>query len=340
MGATIRDVAEAAGVSVATVSRALHAGAHVAPGTRARVERAAARLSYTPSAAAARLRTGRHGSVAVLVGGRLTQGTVDVLAGASEELATHAVDCTVRIVGDHGGAGDLRALPGRVDAALVVGDVAIRQVDELAGAGLPLVVVGPAVGGQIGVDVDRSYGVRLVEGHLRAAGYEHPAVLADGSASSRAWSDRLTVGPHRAPVGPERSSTVDGAARAAASLLASTPDLDAIIATTDALARGAHAALVRHGRRPGEDIGLVGLGSEVLSDELDLTMVVPPDAQLGAEAARLALHLSGASAVEVTAAPLVPQLVVRGSTLRRSVALVPSAARGAQAIVEASMTKR
>ena len=45
---TIRDVARAAGVSIATASRALHKGHLVAPGTREGVRAAADRLHYSP----------------------------------------------------------------------------------------------------------------------------------------------------------------------------------------------------------------------------------------------------------------------------------------------------
>lgn len=58
--ATIEDVAEAAGVSVATVDRVLNGRAAVRPKTAARVEQAVRRLSYQPDRLAARLARGRE----------------------------------------------------------------------------------------------------------------------------------------------------------------------------------------------------------------------------------------------------------------------------------------
>lgn len=54
--ATIRDVAEEAGVSIATVSRVLNSSQAVAPKTRERVTAAISKLQYSPSTAAAELR--------------------------------------------------------------------------------------------------------------------------------------------------------------------------------------------------------------------------------------------------------------------------------------------
>ena len=64
---TIEDVATAAGVSVATVSRALRGLPNVADSTRARVQKAAEDLSYRADPAASRLATGRSRSIAVVV---------------------------------------------------------------------------------------------------------------------------------------------------------------------------------------------------------------------------------------------------------------------------------
>src|ERR1700712_2436853 len=66
MPATIRDVARLAGVSEATVSRALRDLRHVAPGTADAVRAAADRLGFVPSRNAAALATGRPHVVSVV----------------------------------------------------------------------------------------------------------------------------------------------------------------------------------------------------------------------------------------------------------------------------------
>ena len=66
MSMTIRDVAREAGVSTATVSRALRGLANVDPVTREHVRRVADRLDYVISPAASRLASGRAGSIAII----------------------------------------------------------------------------------------------------------------------------------------------------------------------------------------------------------------------------------------------------------------------------------
>lgn len=66
-GPSLRDVAEHAGVSTATVSFVLNNTKSVAPDTRARVEHAIATLHYRRSPSALALRTGRHHAVGLLL---------------------------------------------------------------------------------------------------------------------------------------------------------------------------------------------------------------------------------------------------------------------------------
>src|SRR5687768_16733934 len=66
-GRSIRDVAQAAGVSITTVSHALHGTRPVAARTRVRIESAAAMLGYQPNRLARGLRTRRTHTVGMLV---------------------------------------------------------------------------------------------------------------------------------------------------------------------------------------------------------------------------------------------------------------------------------
>src|SRR5687767_10792881 len=67
MPATIRDVAREAGVSVATVSRALNASGPVHEETRRRIEEVALRLRFTPNTTARSLSTRQSQTIGVLL---------------------------------------------------------------------------------------------------------------------------------------------------------------------------------------------------------------------------------------------------------------------------------
>lgn len=66
--ATIRDVAKEAGVSIATVSRALNGNTHLAGATRQKVLAAADKLGYQKDRLAAAMRTGRTGAIGLVLG--------------------------------------------------------------------------------------------------------------------------------------------------------------------------------------------------------------------------------------------------------------------------------
>lgn len=82
--ATIVDVAQAAGVSVATVSRVLNGKGHVKPELRERVDRAVEALSYVPNSAARNLRRSESGTVLILAPNLTNPYYTHILAGIGE----------------------------------------------------------------------------------------------------------------------------------------------------------------------------------------------------------------------------------------------------------------
>ena len=92
---TIEHVAHAAGVSVATVSRALRGLPNVAVSTRARVEEVARELNYRADPAASRLAAGRGRTVAVVVPHINSWYFANVVAGAEAVCAADGYDLLV-----------------------------------------------------------------------------------------------------------------------------------------------------------------------------------------------------------------------------------------------------
>lgn len=129
--AGINDVAFAAGVSTATVSRALRDHNGVAPATRDRILETAERLGYIPSAAAAALVTGRTGYVGVLMPLPRSKFFADALTGAYCALAHTKYElCLFIAEDDTSWAADLKNSASRIDALLVLEPTLTADVPE------------------------------------------------------------------------------------------------------------------------------------------------------------------------------------------------------------------
>jgi len=179
----MRQVAEAAGVSVMTASYAFSQPDRVAPGTAVKVHAAAERLGYPgPHAGARSLRRGRVGSLGVIIGERLTYAFDDpqatrFLAGVAEVCAAEGVGLS--LVPTTGAASDVQ----RVNESVVDGFIVWTTSDDdpvldaVAASGLPAVVhAGPARPELplVGID-DRAAAAAI--GLLAFAGAARPAVL-------------------------------------------------------------------------------------------------------------------------------------------------------------------
>lgn len=93
------EVAELAGVSQATVSRALRGVGKVAPKTRAKVEAAADRLGFTLSKSASSLASGKTMRVVLLFSGKLNEWfNANVLQGVCEVLEPEGYDVSPTFV--------------------------------------------------------------------------------------------------------------------------------------------------------------------------------------------------------------------------------------------------
>jgi DNA-binding LacI/PurR family transcriptional regulator len=196
---TLRQVAEAAGVSAMTASYAYSQPERVAPGTAAKVRAAAERLGYPgPHAGARSLRRGRTGSLGVILGERLTYAFDDpqaarFLAGVAEVCAAEGVGLT--LVPVTGADSDVQ----RVSEAVVDGFIVWTTSDDdpvldaVAASGLPTVVhAGPARPGLPVVGIDDRAAATAV-GRLAFAGATRPAVLSFPVNRDRARS--LLTGP-------------------------------------------------------------------------------------------------------------------------------------------------
>ena len=299
----MQDVADAAGVSVSTVSRALRGSSKVRPATIAAVRAAAASLGFVASPSAASLATGKVRRVAVLIGAPLTDWfSGSILDGIYEVLREAGLDLLLYRVHDRAERDEFfRILPARRNAdALIVASFSLSDVEKeaLAASDIPVVFLSQRVPGHASVGIDDVASGRVATRLLLNLGHTRFAYLRNGHDLGFRWSaheryDGWTRELDEAAIGPEARVVIepplgpDYGERAAAHLLAG-PLPVAVVAENDDLAVRLLIALDRIGARVPQDVAIVGFDGQPRAIELGVTTVAQPVhdlARLAAEAA-------------------------------------------------------
>lgn len=311
MPVTLRDVARHAGVSVRTVSNVANDFPHVAPGTRARVQRSIDQLGYRINPAARGLRTGRTGVLGLMV------------PKLSQPYFAELADETVQAAADAGLALMVEQTEGRREAerswlrpggmarmwdGAIVSPLGITGSDLAERLGCPVVLLGehaadlraPWVGGD-----NVAAAVAAVE-HLIALGHSEIAAIgaqrgAGGETGrERTKGFRLAMSDAGLPVGKGRvvepvSFDAAGGAAAVRTLLASPRPPTALMCFNDELAYGALAALAQARVSVPDEVSVIGW-DDLRGNEFTvpaLTSVRVPKALVAREAVRLLLSLLG-----------------------------------------------
>jgi LacI family transcriptional regulator, repressor for deo operon, udp, cdd, tsx, nupC, and nupG len=331
--ANIRAVARLAGVSTATVSRALRGLSYVSPPTRARVLAAAEELDYVVSPSASRLASGQTRSVGVVTPYIGRHFFAQVLSGAEAVLREAGYDVLLyALPEEQARAGFFEELPlrRRVDAVLVITlPLSEAQMDKLRALEVPLGVVGSIGVDTVGasrVGIDDTAGARTAVNHLVNLGHERIAMI--GGGVSNAEPNPFTT-PEDRRVGYRLSLTdagltwypdyeVDGrytttgGEQAMGGLLGLEHPPTAVFAQSDRMAVGAMHALRRAGLSCPEDVSIIGFDDHEVAAPLDLTTIAQPMAEQGALAAEQIL--SALEGGEPQVAVLPTRLVLRSST--------------------------
>ena len=330
MAVTIREVAEAAGVSTATVSRALRGLPYVDEATRLRVLAAAASLDYVVSPSASRLASGRAGSIAVVTPFIARWFFSTVLSGVEQVTHDAGLDLLLLGVGDPDRPSDVpteQRLRQRADGAIIVALPADDpEVKALLHANLPVSIVGSLVPDVPCVAIDDAEAAHTATEHLLNLGHRRIGVISGSRTGSvyttqehryRGYCDALmgagiTPDPGLVTYG---QFTREGGERAMLELLAHTRRPTAVFCMSDEMAFGASVALRRQGLIAGVDISLIGIDGHPQAEVIDLTTVEQPVESMGRFAAESLLAVLGITRAPERAAGLVPtRLVVRGST--------------------------
>lgn len=297
------DVAERAGVSQSTVSRALSGSETITEATRRRVEQAAAELGYFVNARAAGLRKGETGTIAVVVIGRAGQGAASInpfyysmLGSTCAAAAERGYEALVSFQAEPEDFFGHYVARLQADGVVVIGTATnaaaweyfrqcARETDAIAFWGSPF-------DDAVWVRSDNHQGGQLAVDRLVRAGAKDIVFVGDTSSSQRQFSERYegyrtamaTAGltPHD-PVVSDGEDRVTQGRQAITALVEAGTRFDGLFFACDAMALGALEELSVRGMSVPGDVGVIGfdgLGSGEFSAP-SLTTLEPDFALAG-----------------------------------------------------------
>jgi LacI family transcriptional regulator len=292
---TIYDIAKRAGVGIATVSRVLNGSDRVADATRQAVQKAMEELQFRPNRAARRLAVGgvNRPRVAALMPFFSASFYYAVSAPLSEGLLAADIDLVLYNVQDREHKNRIlnRIVSERACEGMVLFSMGVREerIAELKRVDIPLVVVDYPQIGAPALTIDNVHAEKIATQHVLDGGAQNP-VLITGPTAALAFRQReegfLEVVGTNVPFVRAEAVSVGAGRQAAAELLQKHPKTDAIVCVSDTLAIGALEEIRARGRKPVDDIQVIGFDDQPLMDVIGLSTIRQPMHEFGAWAAR------------------------------------------------------
>lgn len=311
MRATIKDVAKAAGVSVATVSRVLNGSGYFDEETARRVREAVAKLDYRKNIHWTRLSRNSSEMVCFLLGNRESMNSMQMkmLVACERRCGEHGLDVVFsRFCYDAQARPEELALPkmlaarGIVDGVILAGYHTSNLLGTLRRNGIPWVLAGNNFAGRPGetrqyaVTYDEAGGIDDAAQYLMRLGHRHIAFI---GSQAFLWFRRRLEALERSLTGSRVSlsrvtddwdvPSVEYGRLAVAQLLRSARPPTAILAANDEVAAGAWKELLHRGVRVPAEMSLIGFGDReefnILEPSLTSISVFP--GKLGAALAEM-----------------------------------------------------
>jgi LacI family transcriptional regulator len=299
---TIGDVAERAGVSIATVSRVVNGRYGVAPETLSRVRAVIDSLGYESSLVARSLRSQRTNVIGILVAD-IEPFSAELLKGAAKALHDSDFEMVVYAAGQHHAEGWERRYMSRLSGTLTDGTILVTPTVVEVGSNQPVVAVDPHVGGSRlpTIDAQNFEGAIAVTEHLIGLGHRRIGFLAGRpdlesarrrEAGYRAALDAagITFDPDLVRIGGFTEETAEAPAR---ELLAIADRPTAVFAANDLSAIQTMRTAAELGIAIPDDLSVVGFDNipESALTDPPLTTVDQSIQALGHEAVRLLVDL-------------------------------------------------
>lgn len=336
MPVTIKDIAKAAGVSHATVSRALHNHPAISKETVERVQRLAREMGYIPSQAARSLKTRHSHALGVIVSNIDDPFWGEVLHSIDE--VCHAASYSLFIMTTHRDKERekevVQALVQRgVDGVILCApQFSEKQSQLIKSYSLPMVIVNNegSTDSPYLVFNDDINGIRLAARHLISLGHTRIAFLGNAVGGrttverERGFRQELRdsgVAVHEEYIRLTENETLAAGFNGAKELLALTPPPTAIVCYNDVLAVGVYSAVTQVGLRIPEDVSVTGFDDISVAAYLvpPLTTIRQHKSELGSVAANMMLELlkkreAGLGELEPRRLNLPNELLARAST--------------------------
>ena len=326
---TIDDVAELAGVSIATVSRVLNDTGKVAAATAERVHAAVAELDYVPHAGARGLAGSRRNTIGLIFPGMGDAFLTELLTGIDQQITDAGYELLLYSTRLRNRDQSIQSIPlgehntdGLIIYASSLKEAEIRRFYD---RDFPVVLLHQSA--PEGLDIpsvsfENKAGAETAVSHLITLGRRRIVYLAgpEGNEDSQ-WRElgyRDALAAHDIPVNPELIALGgfdDTTAEATVKqLLQDAVEFDAIFAGDDRSASGALLALHQAGKQVPEDVAIVGFDDASYARFLTppLSTVHAPIAESGRKAAEQIIRLIQGE--ETNLLTLLPtELIVRKS---------------------------
>jgi LacI family transcriptional regulator len=277
---TIKDVARAAGVSVATVSRVQNGSALVKETTRRRVGEVAERMGYSPHGAARSLITSRTSTLGVLLPDLHGEFFSEVIRGIDQTAQEHGHHLLVSSSHEDRSAVEtaLRSMRGRVDGLIVMWPEMDQAAVPNLPAGFPVVLLSAPIGprGFDVITVANFEGAYAMVCHLLDLGHRRIAIIkgiegnADAAERLRGYRGALaSAGLASEAIEVAGDFREESGFHAVGELLRRKARPTAIFAANDAMAIGALSALREAGLRVPDDMALAGFDDIPMARYMD-----------------------------------------------------------------------
>jgi len=324
--ATIRDVAAAAGVSTATVSKFVNGAQRFSPAVEATIKEVIAKLGYRSNPLAASMITGRTKSIGLSVLDVSNPHFTSIVKGANRVAQAHGY--TVLLVDTEENPDRerplLEALSRRVDGMIVFSRMVEAEMDWMTELGKPLVFFGRLTRLDIPwVISDDHRGAYMLTRHLVSLGHKRIAYL--GFPRSRRDEERLggireCLAAHGLELAVHEGSAPTAAEgeRVCSSIMLGAEHPEALICYNDLMALGFMKSAQTLGFKLPEDISVAGFDNIQygLYTSPPLTTVDLQSERMGSAAMeKLLAAIDGKTPPNTTT--IEPQLILRGSIAKR-----------------------